>query len=76
MITLSREVPLSGIHIQIPLTINNSDNDGDGELDVDQLLSPTRDLVLPLEDAGVTGEYHVVVVLYVEGGGRSNQNQG
>ncbi len=76
VIILSREVPLSGIPTQIPVTINNSDNDGDGELDVDQLLSPTRDLVLPLEDVGVTGEYHVVAVLYVEGGGRFQPKSG
>jgi hypothetical protein len=46
------------------------DRDGDGELDVDQLLSPSRDLVLPVKDVGETGEYHVVAVLYVEGGGK------
>ncbi len=61
------EVP-SGIPAAILATIDNVDKDADGELDVDQLLGPSRDLVLPFEDVGVTGEFHVVVAVYVEGG--------
>ena len=59
---------MKGIPKAVPVTIDNVDRDGDGELDVDQLLSPSRNLVLALEDAGETGEFHVVAVLYVEGG--------
>ena len=40
------------------------------QLDVDQILSADKDLVLAIEDVGLTGDYHVVVGLYVEGGGQ------
>ena len=50
-------------------SIDNVDNDGDGELDVDQILSAGRDLVLAVDDVGLAGDYHVVAALYVEGGG-------
>jgi hypothetical protein len=76
VLILSREVPLKGIPKAIPVTIDNVDRDGDGELDVAQLLSPSRDLVMAVEDVGETGEYHVVAVLYVEGGGRFQPESG
>jgi hypothetical protein len=76
VLILSREVPMKGIPKAVPVTIDNVDRDGDGELDVDQLLSPSRDLVLPVEDVGETGEYHVVAVLYVEGGGKFQPESG
>ena len=69
VVTLAEEVPVTGIPAAILATIENVDNDEDGELDVDQILSGTRDLALPFEDVGETGDYHVVVALYVEGGG-------
>ena len=50
-------------------TIENDDKDGDGELDLDQVLGPSLDLVLGVADVGVVGDYHVVAALYVEGGG-------
>jgi protoheme ferro-lyase len=70
MITLADEIPVTGIPVAILATIDNIDKDGDGQLDVDQILGPNRDLVLALEDVGVVGEYHVVAALYVEGGGQ------
>ncbi|MDH3726277.1 MAG: VCBS repeat-containing protein [Myxococcales bacterium] len=69
IVTLAEELPVTGIPAAILATIENVDKDGDGELDVDQILSPSRDLVLALKDVGETGDYHVVVALYVEGGG-------
>lgn len=69
VIILDKDDPHKGIPTEIPVTIDNVDNDGDGELDVDQILSPSRDLVLAIDDVGVTGEFHVVAVVYVEGGG-------
>ena len=42
----------------------------DGELDFDQILNPSRDIVLSLEDVGITVEYYVVAALYMEGGGQ------
>jgi len=70
VLLLTREVPLKGIPKSILATIDNTDKDGDGELDVEQNLSPTHEMVLPIRDVGVTGDYHVMAVLYVEGGGR------
>jgi hypothetical protein len=70
VVLLTPEVPLRGIPKAILATIDNVDKDGDGELDVEQSLNASRDLVLSIPDAGVTGEYHVMAVLYVEGGGR------
>jgi hypothetical protein len=39
-------------------------------------LSPSHDLVLPVKDVGETGDYHVVAVLYVEGGGKFQPKSG
>jgi hypothetical protein len=69
VIVLAGEIPLETVPAAVLATIENVDNDEDGELDVDQILSPTQDLVLAFDDVGVTGDYHVVVGLYVEGGG-------
>ena len=69
LITLANEIPVTGIPVAILATIDNADNDGDGQLDVDQILGPTRDLTFAMEDVGVVGDYHVVAALYVEGGG-------
>lgn len=70
LITLANEVPVTGIPVAILATIENSDLDGDGEGDLDQILNPSKDLVLAMEDVGVTGDYHVVAALYMEGGGQ------
>jgi protoheme ferro-lyase len=70
LITLADELPVTGVPIAILASIDNVDKDGDGKLDVDQILGPTRDLLLALDDVGVVGEYHVVAALYVEGGGQ------
>jgi hypothetical protein len=70
MVTLATELPVTGPPAAILATIDNVDADGDGEGDVDQILNQSRDLVLALPDVGVTGEHHVVVVLFMEGGGQ------
>ena len=69
MVTLATELPVTGPPAAILATIDNVDTDGDGQGDVDQILNPSRDLVLAMEDVGVAGDYHVVVVLFMEGGG-------
>ena len=69
VITLAREVPVTGMPVAILGVVENEDADGDGELDVDQILSPSHDLVVAFDDVAVIGDYHVVVGLYVEGGG-------
>ena len=69
VVALTEEASPSTIPAAILATIDNVDKDDDGELDVDQILGPSRDLVLPFEDVGETGEYHVVAAVYVEGGG-------
>ena len=67
--TLAEEVPVTGIPVALLTLVDNGDADGDGLNDVDQILSPDNDLLLAIDDVGVTGDYHVVVGLYVEGGG-------
>ena len=69
VLTLATEVPVTGMPAAILATIDNVDADGDGLADVDQILNGSRDLVLALGDVGVTGDYHVVAALYMEGGG-------
>jgi hypothetical protein len=49
--------------------ISNADSDGDGIGDVDNTLSLSQDLTLAIENVGVAGGYHVIVALYLEGGG-------
>lgn len=69
-VVLASQLPLTGMPDAILATIENSDSDGDGERDVDQILNSSRNLVLALEDVGVSGDYHVMAILYMEGGGQ------
>ncbi len=69
LITLAKDLPVTGIPVAVLGVIDNVDNDGDGALDVDQILAPGEDLVLGFDDVGVVGDFHVVARLYVEGGG-------
>jgi hypothetical protein len=70
MVTLATEVPITGPPPAVLATIDNGDADSDGEGDVDQILNPSRDLVLALPDVGLSGTYHVVIALFMEGGGQ------
>ena len=70
MFTLATELPVTGAPAAILATIDNVDADGDGQLDVDQILGPGRDFIFTMEDVGVSSSYHVIATLYVEGGGQ------
>jgi hypothetical protein len=70
LVTLASEIPVTGPPMAVLAQIDNSDNDGDSIGDVDQVLSPSKDLILGLEEVGVVGDYHVVATLYMEGGGQ------
>jgi protoheme ferro-lyase len=70
MFTLATELPVTGAPAAILATIDNVDADGDGLLDVDQILGVGRDFVFTMEDVGVSSSYHVIATLYVEGGGQ------
>ena len=61
---------MTGPPAAVLATIDNVDADSDGQGDVDQVLNPSRDLVLALPDVGVVGDYHVAAVLFMEGGGQ------
>ena len=76
VLLLSKDYPLKGIPKSILANIENIDKDGDGELDVDQLINASNEIVLALEDVGEIGDYHVVAALYVEGGGNFNPKSG
>jgi len=76
VLLLSKEYPLKGIPKSTLANIDNVDKDGDGELDVDQLINASNQIILALEDVGETGEYQVVAALYVEGGGKFNPKSG
>lgn len=69
MITLATELPVTGVPAAILATIDNVDADGDGLLDVDQILGAGQDFTFTMEDVGVSSSYHVIATLYVEGGG-------
>ena len=69
VVVLTEEVPLETVPSAVLASIDNVDSDEDGELDVDAILNGSEDLVLAFDDVGVAGDYHVVVGLYVEGGG-------
>jgi hypothetical protein len=69
LITLADSIPLAGPPAAVLADISNGDVDGDGIGDVDNILSGSNDLTLAFEDVGVTGNYHVIVALYMEGGG-------
>jgi hypothetical protein len=70
LVTLADSLPVTGPPAAVLATISNADADGDGTGDVEEILNPDRDLVLALPDVGVVGTYHVVVALYMEGGGQ------
>jgi hypothetical protein len=76
LIFLADEVPVRGIPKPVLVNIDNTDADGDGEMDVDQNLSQSQDMVLTIEDVTVKGDYHVVAVVYVEGGGKFQPKSG
>ena len=69
LITLADSVPLAGPPAAVLADISNGDVDADGIGDIDSILSGSNDLTLAFEDVGVTGNYHVIVALYMEGGG-------
>jgi protoheme ferro-lyase len=69
LVTLAPSLPIMGPPAAVLADISNGDIDGDGIGDVDNILSASKNLPLAISDAGLTGEYHVVVVLYMEGGG-------
>jgi hypothetical protein len=69
MLTLASQLPVTGPPDAVLATIENVDNDNDGVGDVDAILNANRDLTLSIEDVGVTGDYHVVAVMFMEGGG-------
>ena len=76
VLLLSKDYPIKSIPKSILANIDNVDKDGDGQLDVDQLINASNEIILALEDVGETGEYHVVAALYVEGGGNFNPKSG
>ncbi len=69
MVMLAGNLPVTGPPAAVLYEISNDDSDGDGIGDVDRILNPSTDLTLALADAGVAGDYHVVVALFMEGGG-------
>jgi hypothetical protein len=69
LVTLADTLPVTGPPAAVLAEISNADSDGDNIGDVDRILGADMDLTLAFSDAGVTGQYHVVVALYMEGGG-------
>ena len=69
MVTLAASLPVTGPPAAVLADISNEDSDGDGIGDVDRILSPANDLILAFDDVDLSGNYHVVVALYMEGGG-------
>ncbi len=69
LVTLASSLPVLGPPAAVLVEISNADSDGDGIGDVERILNSSRDLTLAIEDVGLTGSYHVVVALYMEGGG-------
>jgi len=70
LVTLAENLPVTGPPAAVLAEISNADSDGDNVGDVDKILNPDMDLTLAFSDVGViTGPYHVVVALYMEGGG-------
>ena len=69
LVTLANTLPVMGPPAAVLAEISNEDSDGDGIGDVDRILGAGNDLTLAFGDVGVSGEYHVVVALYMEGGG-------
>jgi protoheme ferro-lyase len=69
LVTLASSLPVLGPPAAVLAEISNADSDGDGIGDVERILNGSKDLTLAIEDVGLTGSYHVVVALYMEGGG-------
>ncbi|MEX0326127.1 MAG: ferrochelatase [Puniceicoccaceae bacterium] len=69
LVTLAHSLPVMGPPAAVLAEISNADGDGDGIGDIDNILSDSKNLVLAFPDTGLTGDYHVVVALYMEGGG-------
>jgi hypothetical protein len=69
LLTLASNLPVVGPPAAVLVEISNEDSDGDGIGDVERILNSSRDLTLAIEDVGLSGSYHVVVALYMEGGG-------
>lgn len=69
LVTLASSLPVLGPPAAVLVEISNGDSDGDGIGDVERILNDSRDLTLAIEDVGLNGSYHVVVALYMEGGG-------
>jgi protoheme ferro-lyase len=69
LITLASSLPVTGPPAAVLAEISNADSDGDGIGDIERILNSELDLTVALRDVGVSGAYHVVVALYVEGGG-------
>jgi len=63
MFTLATELPVTGVPAAILATNENVDADGDGLLDVDQILGVGRDFVFSMEDVGVSSSFHVIATL-------------
>ncbi len=70
LVALASALPVTGPPVEVLAQISNGDSDDNGIGDVDEILNGSRDLVLGVEDVGVSGDYHVVVTLYMEGGGQ------
>lgn len=68
-LTLVGTLPITGPPDKILATVTNDDKDGDGIGDVDAILSPSRSLILATEDVEMNGDFFVMAVLYMEGGG-------
>jgi len=75
MLTLAENVPVTGLPAAVLATIENQDVDENGIGDVDEILNASRDLVLALDDVP-PGNYHVIAVLYMEGGGQFQPSSG
>lgn len=69
LVTLASSLPVLGPPAAVLAEISNADSDGDGIGDIERILDTSKDLILAFEDVGLSGSYHVVVVLYMEGGG-------
>ena len=69
LLTLASSLPAMGPPDAVLVEISNADSDGDGIGDVERILNASRDLTLAIEDVGLSGHYHVVAALYMEGGG-------
>jgi protoheme ferro-lyase len=69
LVTLASNLPVMGPPAAVLVEISNADSDGDGLGDVERILNSSRDLTLAIADVGLSGSYHVVVALYMEGGG-------